>query len=448
MEGKGAATTILQEKKIKTHKHPNMDPKVVLLKAPWLNQFPYLSTEHASKLLFVSAQMISRDFDDFTWATDFDPNFLTELMRHGFLTMAVDAGDGLVVLLPKLHRERCVLNFENMSVQRGARKRAKHFTMTINTAFDEVIAGIRKQHGKECWFYPPLVESFREIYETPEKFDHPKKPNVRFHCFEVWEDEEIINPENENGGNNETSKGQTENNETTTTSHATNQKKNKKVLVAGEVGYSVGLVYTSLSGFSNKPSAGSIQMGCTGLILQKQGCLLWDLGMALPYKMSLGAVNIPRKLFVDKLVKAKLILNKQFDFSEFSNKEGQCTHEILKHFNSMKKKLNDNIKQQEEEQQDGASASQAAEEKNTPTTSSQPLPSEPDMPPPPEESEIPTLNKGMRVQVIGLKGRADLNQSYGMIQKYVQTSDRWLVELENNKGSFALKKSNLLIMEN
>ena len=153
-----------------------------------------------------------------------------------------------------------------MKVQRGTRKRAKHFTVTCNTAFEAVVGGLREQHGPECWFYDPLVRALKAILDRPGDFDQrvvlppsatattttttttttatatASQPTgtssssssssssaavvvpVRVHSFEVWDAE-------------------------------------TGELAAGEVGCSVGAVYTSMSGFSSTSPPSSFSFG-------------------------------------------------------------------------------------------------------------------------------------------------------------------------------------------
>lgn len=59
-----------------------------------------------------------------------------------------------------------------------------------------------------------------------------------------------------------------------------------------------GTIYTSLTGFSREDSAGSVQLACLGRILSMSGYELWDLGMSLDYKITLGAKNMDRIDFV------------------------------------------------------------------------------------------------------------------------------------------------------
>ncbi len=50
-------------------------------------------------------------------------------------------------------------------------------------------------------------------------------------------------------------------------------------LVAGEIGYIYGSIYTSMTGAYRKEyaGAGSVQLACTGAWLVKAGIRLWDL---------------------------------------------------------------------------------------------------------------------------------------------------------------------------
>jgi leucyl/phenylalanyl-tRNA--protein transferase len=69
-------------------------------------------------------------------------------------------------------------------------------------------------------------------------------------------------------------------------------------LVAGEIGYTCGTAYTSLSGFHRLSGAGSVQLGCLGRALAGSGFSFWDLGMEIEYKLRLGARLLARDPFL------------------------------------------------------------------------------------------------------------------------------------------------------
>ena len=188
-------------------------------------------------------------------------------MAEGFLPIASDG-----VLLPKLHAHRCCINLPgDLHVGKSTRKKSNKFDITFNTAFDEVVEGCRQQHGEHCWLYDPLVEAFRAMKEagkvdaivlSDEARQSRKIAPVRLYSVEVWN----------------TSTGK---------------------LVGGELGYTVGSIYTSLTGFCAEDSAGSVQLCALGRLLSQLGFDLWDLGMSMTYKTSLGSHLMPRKLFVE-----------------------------------------------------------------------------------------------------------------------------------------------------
>lgn len=76
-------------------------------------------------------------------------------------------------------------------------------------------------------------------------------------------------------------------------------------LAGGELGYSVGGIYSSLTGFSDEDAAGSSQLVALGRLLMKCGFEYWDLGMDLEYKRKLGARMMRRANFVAEVRRSR-----------------------------------------------------------------------------------------------------------------------------------------------
>ena len=200
---------------------------------------------------------------DFCVSPHYFPPMIAQLMAEGFLPIATEG-----YLLPKLHAERCVISLPDaLHVSKSVRKKAKRFHMTVNQCMDRVVEGCREQHGATCWLYAPLVAAFENIHQHGrEGFvtrvgDKATACPVRLYSVEVWD----------------------ENND----------------LVAGELGYTVGSIFTSLTGFSRQDSAGSAQLAALGRLLGREGFTLWDLGMDMDYKRVLGSHLMPREEFVE-----------------------------------------------------------------------------------------------------------------------------------------------------
>ncbi|KAJ0401502.1 hypothetical protein ATCC90586_001534 [Pythium insidiosum] len=202
--------------------------------------------------------------EDFYVSRFFDPLLLCHLMYEGFLPIASEYRDQCF-LLPKLHRQRCMLLLETPEhVPKSVKKRGKKYKLVLNKDFDGVVKGCHAQHGIP-WLYPPIVAGFKALFDAGmqgvELFPGRR---VRFYSVELLD---VVTNE----------------------------------LVAGELGYTVGKVYTSLTGFSRVSGAGTVQLHALSKLLYLSGMELWDLGMSMPYKMGLGASDVARDEFLGHL---------------------------------------------------------------------------------------------------------------------------------------------------
>jgi Leu/Phe-tRNA-protein transferase len=234
---------------------------------------------------------------DYCYTTCFHPSLIGQLMMEGFLPIA--CGDTLC--LPKLHEQRCIIHplATNLHVAKSTRKKSKAFRITLNQSFDRVVCECQRQHGDVCWLYPKLVQAFRALHAAPYMAQQQQSSSsagrvavdnrlipVRVHSIEVWND----------------STGE---------------------LAAGELGYTVGAIYTSLTGFTRQDSAGSVQLMALGRLLQQCGFAVWDLGMAMDYKASLGCQDVPRTTFL-RLLHEHRTVDTSLSFASADMREQNC----------------------------------------------------------------------------------------------------------------------------
>lgn len=198
------------------------------------------------------------------FSKDASPAFVAALIWHGFLPMAHSSRS---YMLPKIHRERCVIKPAEVHVGRQARKRAKQYRLTVDKAWGEVVTAVQRhtftRRPGDNWLCQELVDAYEGVKALPEE----QRRGVSFHSIELWHIE-------------------------------------TGTLAAGEIGYSVGGVYTSATGFCLKEGfsgAGTVQLAVLGRWLAKCGFELWDLGMVMDYKRELGVTVVPRKEWIRRL---------------------------------------------------------------------------------------------------------------------------------------------------
>lgn len=188
---------------------------------------------------------------EFSLAPSFNPELIGRVTKEGFFPMTIDFG--VPVFAIKLHHQRCIAKPPG-KFHKSIRKRAKKFSVSVNTCWERVVELIRSKHG-HCWLVPQLADSLQYIMNHEEEF-----PHMRMLTWEVWAGE-------------------------------------SDELVAVELGYVVGSVYTSMTGAYEEAysGAGMVQLAVTGQYLKRNQFDYWDFGMSMNYKEDIGGYCVPRK---------------------------------------------------------------------------------------------------------------------------------------------------------
>jgi len=215
-----------------------------------------LIAEYGSDIDQLKKRMEEAD-EEFCHSFHFTQRMLDRYCYHGFLPMSVDAC-GVPLLSLKLHRQRVILPPASIRVKKNLLSKFGDHELAVDRDFAGCIAAINRYHP-DSWLAPPLAALYRRANMAEGK-------RVRLHSVELW---------------------------------------NRNTLVAGEIGYTVGSGYTSLSGFHTVNSSGTTQLYGLGLLLEREGFRLWDLGMYAPYKAAIGGVPVPREDFLDILASVR-----------------------------------------------------------------------------------------------------------------------------------------------
>ena len=229
----------------------------------------YISSEDDCRTIVDAMLAVNYD-EDFCIAEDFSPDFISRLMKAGFLVMSLNISTTEIpyyILFPKLHLERSALFFENLHIKKSVRRLLNRYELRADAEFEHIIDRCVEIHGAD-WLTPPLVDVIKKIRNT-----HPLSLNHKEECSDFNLPLSAPYP-------------------------ASFALYRDGQLAAGEFGVISGKVYTSYSGFYNEKNAGTAQIIHTVLYLQKHGFSFFDLGMPLDYKTELGAVNINMKDFV------------------------------------------------------------------------------------------------------------------------------------------------------
>ncbi|WP_419763754.1 MAG: hypothetical protein ACNI28_08090 [Arcobacter sp.] len=192
----------------------------------------------------------------------FSPTMYIKLAKAGFISTTATLANKKTYLLPEIQFDYAVLYFENLHISKKVKKliQKDDFIFVKNKNLNLVLESIDNFH-KDSWINKEYKEMLLDIYSN-------KQDNFELLSFEIYS-------------------------------------KDYSTLIAAEIGYTIGSVYTSLTGFSIRSKKynnyGKLQLVLLGKYLQHKNYKFWNLGHAcLQYKLDLGAIILKRDAFLEQ----------------------------------------------------------------------------------------------------------------------------------------------------
>ena len=237
-----------------------------------------------TQMQLLSAQEIQKIYHDlnrdYYWSNDWSISFYLLQACRGFI--AVSYIDGKIeLILPQIQKSYCVLYFENITeknkrVIRKLKGLKENLRLRINHNFDDIIEKIHAYHDNESWLSDRYRMLVKDMYKRGKisVFIDGKMIKFRMCCVGIYL---------------------------------------KDLLIAGEIGYVTGSVFTSLTGFcrkdalASKLSIGKIQILALARLLKMQNFRFLNLGQpptdgAMQYKAEIGGLTISRSEFLGQFL--------------------------------------------------------------------------------------------------------------------------------------------------
>ncbi|MDC7222499.1 MAG: GNAT family N-acetyltransferase [Spirochaetales bacterium] len=233
---------------------------------------PYISPEILSRDGFLEETVYPDRDINYYWSDRWDPAFYIHLARAGFITVAMDHEQLGPLLIPEMQTDYAVLDWKKLHISRHIQKilnrgslEDQGFSLHIGNDPRRVIKAIRNQFGEENWLSSRYGQMLTDLCFFPCHESH-----FRLKVVELYE---------------------------------------KGEAVAGEIGYTIGRSYTSLTGYSSRlkqhRNRGTLQLVLLARHLEKEGYAFWNLGHPyMNYKTALGAEILKREEFLRRWLKA------------------------------------------------------------------------------------------------------------------------------------------------
>jgi len=201
---------------------------------------------------------------NYYWSTDWSEEFYIKLAQRGFISTTYDTLNDFI-LLPELQFEYALLDFDNLHIGTKVKKLIKKdaFELQIDRNFHAVLEKLQAHHTKDNWLKDEYLQLMYKLYKNKSKHH-----NFRLHSIALIS-------------------------------------KDNGELIAGEIGYTIGETYTSLSGFSSRQkrynNCGKLQLILLANYLKEKGFAFWNLGHPhMEYKKRLGSRIYTREDFLKR----------------------------------------------------------------------------------------------------------------------------------------------------
>jgi hypothetical protein len=211
------------------------------------------------------------------WSDDWSTDFYRAQAALGFIATSYDAGDR-ILLTPELQKHYAVLVPGQLRRDRGVEKilgsdlvRSLDTRLEIDDDPTEALRGLRRAWSDRTWITPPYIDLVLRLADKEEKQRNPG--------FRIWG--VVLKARDCDAASD-------------------------GLPVAGELGYSIGRTYTSLSGFFRRDRKcwnhfGKLQLHMLAGHLWQRGVDLWNLGHPyMDYKVKLGARITSREEFIPR----------------------------------------------------------------------------------------------------------------------------------------------------
>ncbi|MBN2659581.1 MAG: hypothetical protein JXR86_21160, partial [Spirochaetales bacterium] len=237
------------------------------------------SFQLSDTITFLTDEKLNRNFRDYIkdrfyyqyfFSDDWSVRFYRKLAELGFIAITGSRG-GAVRLLPELQNQYALLDWKDLVIDSSVRKIIRNgkgapVILRIEQNPESVLKNLHEVWQDRTWLTDQYCELIRKLATAEERRNDRR--------FAIWGVSLLAGPE--------------------------------QIPVAGELGYSIGKTFTSLSGFFRRDlkqfnNFGKLQMIMLAEVLKEKGMAFWNLGHPhMPYKTNLGARIISRNDFLKR----------------------------------------------------------------------------------------------------------------------------------------------------